>query len=305
MDRKLLSLCLVVPVLFCCNSSDKKAWKTAQAKASISSFESYLLGYPKGSMKVEAIAKIEELYFKEAEQLNSITALDNFVMRYPHGRWSDKARIETETLRLKKAQAINAIPAYQEFINRYPEGPMSDIAKQKREDLFNNRHPDFKGTKTARILIEESFAVSFSSKYQDTYSRIKEIAVKLCEMAGLQVAGANDDNYDITLKIQLRWTPLSAQYAPKGGNRLFSSTIYTGAHVQGGVSLITPQNVVHKKNIEGLLSPPEETVLNDSDPSRAPLVEALDKYVEPKMIELMRDDYGLDDLPPYIVPALE
>ena len=184
----------------------------------------------------------------------------------------------------KKAESENTIPAYEEFLKRHPEGSLADKTRLRIEELYNERKPAFRHTRTVKIMVEQSYgeAEGVSLPFED-------IARRLCRYAGLEVVGVDAEDYDVTLKIQAKGSAVRAMYIPIGYQ-------YSGASLSGSISLEIPRIPAYKKSFKGYSSPPREVKNRYANPSSAPFDKAFRKpgsFVT-GILEIMGEVYGIN-----------
>lgn len=179
MSKKLLiSVFLCFLVCFSC-SSEKKDWKNAASKHTITAFEDYLKLYPQGKFADEARLRIDSIYFEKAETTNTIEAYEKFLQRNSEGQYADRVRLKIEATYFGQAKTINSIEAYEDFLEKYPQGKIADEVKLRLDTLyfeqafsvnsvkayedFLEKYPEGKFAEQARQKLEEIFP-SFSKE---------------------------------------------------------------------------------------------------------------------------------------------
>lgn len=289
MNKKLLALLLMI--LLCSCSSERKDWEKATTENNIHSYEEFLNSNPDSPLADEARSNIIKLYFEKAQSINTPKAYENFLERYPKGQLADKARSKIQELFLEEAVSINTIPAYEEFLNKYPKGLFTEEARLRMEKLIKARHPDFRKTKTVKIIVKQSYGVAVDVSFP-----FEEMAKEFCEYAGLKVVGTAAKDYDVAFRIQARGQAEGASYWDiryKSKNYQFS-----GARISVTISLKVPGIPAYTKSCKGFVSPAKK--LKDfvySNPSSAPFHQALiNSGFYPQILKVMQRLYGLNTL---------
>lgn len=314
MKKKLFILIFLCFFVFSSCSSEKKHWEKAELNNTIEDYEIFLDRHPSGELAEEARLKIEELYFLKAktiseykdflkrypqgafteraylrilEKINTIQACEDFLKRYPQGTLADKVALKLEELYFDRAQLTMTIPAYEDFLNRYSQGSLADKTRLCIEKLYNERHPTFRNTRTVKITVKQSYG-----KAEDVSLPFEAVAQKLAKYAGLNLVGADDKDYDVTLKIQARGNARGAYYT-----RSFPYSLagyqYSGAFLSGMITLEIPGIRTYKKTFEAEIKPPSEIKGEFPTPSDAPFLDAyLNSEFLVKILEMMGKFYG-------------
>jgi len=108
--------------------------------------------------------------------------------------------------------------------------------------------------KIIRIVVEQSYTDKTYSPVEGINLPFESIARKLLEYADLKVAHPESENYNLTLKIQAKGEALGTEYSTFGFGK--GTYYYTGASLEGEISLELSGIPIHKKSFFGKISPP-------------------------------------------------
>lgn len=149
----------------------------------------------------------------------------------------------------------------------------------------------FTGVKMIRLVVEQSYPQleeDFSIPIADTSQRI-------LERVGFEVVDETATQYDASLFITVTGQALSASYIPVG-------TMYTGAELEGDLSMLVPGAEPYNRSLSAQVSPPESVSYSKetkpTEPKQAPF-EALE-WQQPFFLAL-HDLWG----PQPVISALE
>jgi len=130
--------------------------------------------------------------------------------------------------------------------------------------------------KIIRIVVEQSYSDKTYSPVEGINLPFESIAQKLLEYADLKVAHPESENYNLTLKIQAKGEALGTEYSMF---MLFGkgTYYYTGASLEGEISLELSGIPIQEKSFFGKISPPSRIDRSQmsSLPTSAPLKDTL------------------------------
>ena len=161
---------------------------------------------------------------------------------------------------------------------------------EEQQQLTQEQIEAFRAAKTVRIVIDTNVpSLPFG-----------EVSRKLLEGAGLKIAWEDGDPYDVTLEIVAAGTARSSRYGTAFGSS--QNRHYSGAILNGRISLFTETRPGYFKNFRGEINPPSSIKKAYPTAESAPYgkaFEAAGSFV-PKLIDLMRDIYGVPCLLDYL-----
>ena len=296
MQGKILSLVLILFVFISC-SPEAKDWEKAQSENTIEAYEYFLERYPESDFAPEASSKREELYFKNVESENTISSYEGFLKSFPKGHLNEKARLRVEELYFKNAESENTISSYEVFLERFSQGGIAEKAKSRVEEFYNARNPIFRNTKTARIVIKESY---HGAKAEMVALHFERDAQNFLTFAGIRVVKADSEDYDVVLEINAKGTPYGKWYGPIGTGQ--AEYCYTAAALEGTISFKVSSGLTYKKSFKGNIDFPKMIIFSRSTigegyhkyPYEAPFSDA---YMKPgsfmhKLAEIVGEIYG-------------
>ena len=129
--------------------------------------------------------------------------------------------------------------------------------------------------KIIRIVVEQSYSDKTYSPVEGINLPFESIAQKLLEYADLKVAHPESENYNLTLKIQAKGEALGTEYSTFGFGK--GTYYYTGASLEGKISLELSGIPIHEMSFFGKISPPGRIDRSQmsSSPSSAPFKDTL------------------------------
>ena len=161
---------------------------------------------------------------------------------------------------------------------------------EEQQQLTQEQIEAFRAAKTVRIVIDTNVpSLPFG-----------EVSRKLLEGAGLKIAWEDGDPYDVTLEIVAAGTARSSRYGTVFGSS--QNRHYSGAILNGRISLFTETRPGYFKNFRGEINPPSSIKKAYPTVESAPYgkaFEAAGSFV-PTLIDLMRDIYGVPCLLDYL-----
>jgi HEAT repeat protein len=154
----------------------------------------------------------------------------------------------------------------------------------------------FRSAKTVRILVQQSYgeAEGVSCRFFEKLTR-----KVLEDYAQCEVVGLDDEEFDLTIKINATGQALSKAYKyaylqNKTTMYDYPRLFYPGATISGTIELEIQGIPPYTRTFSGVNEPPE-TLRDDSQywPSKAPF-EYLYWYFLPKLLEITGEIYGID-----------
>jgi formylglycine-generating enzyme required for sulfatase activity len=130
-------ICIVMLLIL--TGCAKSAFKNAQEKGTIASYNEFIQKYGDSKYASQAKKLREELRFKKIKEDNTIPGYEQYLKEYPNGIFASEANKLREELRFKKIKEDNTIPGYEQYLKEYPNGIFASEANKLREELrFKN-----------------------------------------------------------------------------------------------------------------------------------------------------------------------
>ena len=184
----------------------------------------------------------------------------------------------------EKAKLQNTIPAYETFLRTHPQSSLMDSARSRIEKLYKERDPAFINTRTIRLIVKQSYG-----KADAISLPFEELAQRLSKYAGLKVIGADENNFDAILKINVKGKILGATYLDDYARYHYR---YTGASLSGSILLEVSGITYCKRTFKSHISPPEK-ISDYPTKSSAPLHKAFrESSFKQYMLEIFGKYYG-------------
>ena len=161
---------------------------------------------------------------------------------------------------------------------------------EEQQQLTEEQLEAFRAAKTVRIVIDTNVpSLPFG-----------EVSRKVLERAGLKIVWNDDDPYDVTLEIVAAGTARSSRY--ETAFRSNQKRQYSGAILNGRISLFTETRPGYFKDFKGEINPPMSIKKTYPTPESAPFDKAFERAGSfvPTLIDLMRDIYGVHCLLAYV-----
>jgi HEAT repeat protein len=149
----------------------------------------------------------------------------------------------------------------------------------------------FRTAKMARIIVTQSYGEA-----KDVSLPFRGIARSLLiKYAGLKIIKADQRDFDITFKLQVKGIARGSSYKKTAGSK--SEYHYSGASLSGSIIVEIPGIPAYEKSFSGSKSPPSIISFSYKTPSSAPFHEALNESdFVPKLLKLIGEIHGIHPL---------
>lgn len=221
----------------------------------------------------------EKKHWKMAKSMDTIQAYQEFIKIHPESPLVDSAHVEIARQYFTKAESLNTIVAYNNFLNGHSNSPFADSAHSHLKGFYEERHPSFKETKKIMVVIKESY-----EEAPDVSLPFYELVQMISEYAGLEVARADDNDFDVSIKICAKGHASRDKY-----NIGYQ---YSGAKIAYKITLELSGKSFYKKSFKYSTGHPSYIKRSYPSPSSAPFGKAFARSFIPTYLEMMGKFYG-------------
>jgi len=193
-------LILLLVLLF--TGCEKLDWSRTVRKNTIPGYEYFMRKHPHSPLLMDASEMLKKLHFAEAKKINVIPAFELFLKRYSRDELADSARFYIEKLAFENTKNIYTVPAVQEFLQYYSPYFYADSAYKLLDQLYSQRHPDFRNVKTARVIVNRSLGEN-GNLNEFINLPFERLVADLMTSNGIHVKFGGADHSDMVLTVNV------------------------------------------------------------------------------------------------------
>ncbi len=298
MKTKFFYIFLVFCMAFIVSCSiEESFWKKAKTQGTIEAYEEYLKKYPQGKHSEEARQEIFCLIAKTSSQERNQEEINEYYQqleKYAPDEIKPYVKILKDGWNRVEFPAEEVFAGEIKTIERPRE--VSDAAKKVSEYVQKKCNTQATGVylgfpkRVIRVVVEQTYeeAKGVSLPFFDDAKRILET------YGGYKVVDVQAKEYDATLYIKAKGTPLGATYVGQ-----LSGWHWSGAKIEGSLKLVVREKTLHKRSFSHKESPPFTIITSYSTPESAPFRVAFDKSFPAfpdGLLGLLYDLKGLEPL---------
>jgi hypothetical protein len=137
---------LMAMVFLCLSGCAGIAFKNAQQRNDIGSYEEFIARYPNSKEAAQAKSKLDDLYFEKARSANTLDSYQEYVNRYPNGKNIKEAKAKVDDLSFERAKIAGTNAAFQDYLKKFPAGKHRARAQEGiayHKAVAGNTHKEF------------------------------------------------------------------------------------------------------------------------------------------------------------------